>query len=281
MTPLLLFGLPETHHFKNLKRMHKRDPEAAAEVHERDSIFSTPPVFKTPFHVIGILFEREIIMHGIITLISYASWFCALTELPIALALPPYNLSPALIGVCYVPGGVAGVLASPIGGRLSDKSAAAHPSEPMVRLYYNTILVGTVLPAALLLYAWSVHFKLSLAVVLVSQFFIGLSAAGYIPSVFGYLTAIKQQGAGAAASGIHSTMFLTAGVLILVASAAVQGMGFGYFFTMVAGLNLLAAVAAMVQIWRRREQSKAVMRAASRVNLLESQVNCTADASGL
>lgn len=277
--PLLIFGLPETHHYRNLRRMHKKDPAAAADVHERDDIFATPPVFKTPFYVMSILMEKQVIMHAIITLISYASWFCALTELPIALALPPYNLSPALIGVCYVPGGVAGVLASPIGGRLSDKSAAAHPSQPMVRLYYNTIIVGTLLPAALLLFAWSVHYKLHLAVILVAQFFIGLAAAGYVPSVFGYLTAIKQQGAGAAASGIHSTMFIMAGVLILVASAAVQGIGFGYFFTLVAGLNLLAAGAAVVQIWRRREQSKALIQAASRVDVMKSQVHSTADKS--
>lgn len=273
--PMLVFGLPETHHYRNLKRIHKKDPAAAAEVQERVAIFDTPPVFNTPFFVMRIMLEKQVVLHGLVALVSFGSLFCALTEMPIALALPPYNLSPAFIGLCYIPGGIAGVFASPIGGRLSDRSAAAHPSEPMVRLYYNTIMVGTLLPAALLLFAWSVHYSLNLALVLVAQFFIGLVAAAYMPSVFGYLTALKQQGAGAAASGIHSMIFIASGILILVAAAAVQGMGFGQFFTLLAGLNALVAVAGIIQIWTRRQHSKAVIQeAASRADLMpQSQVD--------
>jgi hypothetical protein len=51
--------------------------------------------------------------------------------------------------------------------------------------------------------------------------------------------------------------------LILVASAAVAGMGMGPFFTLLAGLNLLTTGAAAVQIFRHREQSREMIRVAS------------------
>jgi hypothetical protein len=83
-----------------LRRMHKADPEAAEEVEERDHIFSTPPVFKAPHYPIAILCERDVVLHAIVALLLFGSMFCSITELPLYLAAPPYNLSAAMIGEC-------------------------------------------------------------------------------------------------------------------------------------------------------------------------------------
>jgi hypothetical protein len=109
--------------------------------------------------------------------------------------------------------GVAGLIASPLGGKLSDIAAAANPAVPLARLTYNTAVSGLLLHCSLLLFGWAMQFKLHLAVILVAQFFIGAATCAYTPSLFGYLPAMKQQGAAAAAAGLHSTMFLASAVV--------------------------------------------------------------------
>ncbi|WIA13681.1 hypothetical protein OEZ85_007241 [Tetradesmus obliquus] len=264
--PMAAF-MPETHQYKKLRRMHQRDPEAAAEVEEAASIFSTPPVFKAPHYPIKILCEKDIVLHAIVALLLFGSMFCSITELPLYLAAPPYNLSAAMIGLCYIPAGLASMIVSPLGGLLSDKAAAAHPGKPLVRLVYNNVISGVLMPASLLLYGWVMQAKLHLAVVLVSQFAIGVALASYLPAIFGYLTALKQSAAAAAAAGVHSGMFIMSGVLILVASAAASAIGMGPFFTLLAGLNLLTTGAAALQIFRHREASREMIRSASRAQL--------------
>ncbi|WIA33828.1 hypothetical protein OEZ86_006937 [Tetradesmus obliquus] len=198
-----------------------------------------------------VLAEGGVALHAIVALLSFGSMFCSLTEMPLFLAVAPYNLSPALTGLCYMAMGVAGIIASPLGGKLSDAAAATHPAAPLARLMYNTAISGLLLPCSLLLFGWALHFKLHLAVILVAQFCIGAAACAYTPSLFGYLTAMKQQGAAAAAAGLHSTMFLASAVLVLVASAAASAMGVGAFFSLLAGLNLLSAAVAGQQIYRQ------------------------------
>lgn len=105
------------------------------------------------------------------------------------------------------------MIVSPLGGLLSDKAAAAHPGKPLVRLVYNNVISGVLMPASLLLYGWVMQAKLHLAVVLVSQFAIGVALASYLPAIFGYLTALKQSAAAAAAAGVHSGMFIMSGVV--------------------------------------------------------------------
>jgi hypothetical protein len=78
---------------------------------------------------------------------------------------------------------------------------------------YNTAISGLLLPCSLLLYGWAMQYKLHLAVILAAQFFIGAAECAYTPALFGYLTALKQQGAAAAAAGLHSTMFFASAVV--------------------------------------------------------------------
>jgi hypothetical protein len=119
-------------------------------------------------------------------------------------------------GLCYIPAGVASMVVSPLGGLLSDKAAAQHPGKPLVRLVFNNSIAGFLMPASLLLYGWVMHFKLHLAVVLVAQFAIGVALSSYLPAIFGYLTALKQSAAAAAAAGVHSGMFVMSGVVSVI-----------------------------------------------------------------
>ncbi len=119
-----------------------------------------------------------------------------------------------------------------------------------------------------------------LAAILASQFLISASVSAFLPAMFSYLTAIKQQQAAAASSGLHSIMFIASGVLILVASSAASAIGTGPFFTILAGLNLVAAGAASVQILRRRQESKESIRAASQKQMMQQVADSTSDIEG-
>jgi hypothetical protein len=65
--------------------------------------------------------------------------------------------------------------------------------------------------------------------------------------------------------------------LILVASAAVAGMGMGPFFTLLAGLNLLTTGTAAVQIFRHREHSREMIRVASMAGTAAAAAAAAAD----
>lgn len=77
-----------------------------------------------------------------------------------------------------------------------------------------------------------------------------------------YISTVKQANASAAAAGVNCGMFMLAGVLILVGAYAVQAMGVGPFFTLLAGVQLLMSLTSAACItWGfvsvRRQQAAA------------------------
>ena len=71
---------------------------------------------------------------------------------------------------------------------------------------------------------------------------------------FRFISSVKQSSAGAAISSIQFTMFISAGVLILVSSVAVNAIGFGPFFTILAGFQAIAASNALIIVMRKRKE---------------------------
>jgi membrane protein implicated in regulation of membrane protease activity len=65
-----------------------------------------------------------------------------------------------------------------------------------------------------------------------------------------YISTIKQANASAAAAVVHCGMFILSGVLILISVYAVNAMGIGPFFTLLAGLQLLVAAVAAACVVR-------------------------------
>jgi hypothetical protein len=142
----------------------------------------------------------------------------------------------------------AGFFFCPIGGKLSDIGYAKNPEQPQLKLLYNNAVNLVLLPASVLLYGWSFHFKLHIAIPLIALFLVGVATSIYVPAVFSYLTTIKQANAAAACAGVHSLMFLACGIFLLVAGVAVERMGAGPFFTLLAGLCVVSSCVAGMQI---------------------------------
>eukprot|EP00775_Hariotina_reticulata_P001296 gene1296-1637_t len=93
----------------------KNDPSAAALIEEAAAISSHPPQFRMPWAPLASLFSLSAAVHCIIATLSFGAWFAVLGELSTTLAAAPYSLSQAIIGVCFLPMGVAGMVASPLG----------------------------------------------------------------------------------------------------------------------------------------------------------------------
>jgi hypothetical protein len=83
------------------------------------------------------------------------------------------------------------------------------------------------------------------------QVLMGWACSICLAGVFGFLTTMKQTAAAAAAAMVQTLMFVAAGILIIVSSIVTRAIGYGAWFTVLAGLQLLVSAAAYVQIQRR------------------------------
>jgi hypothetical protein len=129
-------------------------------------------------------------------------------------------------------------------------SARVNPLQPLCKVLPSNAVLLFVFPPCLLLYGWSLHFNLHLAVPLIGIFLVALATCSYLPGIFSYMTAVKQQTAGAAAAGLYALLFLASGVLMLVAASVIRAVGIGPLSTILAGLNIIVAGIACVQIRR-------------------------------
>lgn len=66
---------------------------------EAESILSQPPTFAAPWVPLRYLIERQILPYALLTMSSFGVMFASLTEWPGKMAVAPYNLSEAMIGM--------------------------------------------------------------------------------------------------------------------------------------------------------------------------------------
>lgn len=133
--PATLVCVRETHQYMTLQRLA---PEASAAIKEAPEILSSPPRCGSPWEPITAVCDRHVVLHLLQATVGFACLISAQTELPSQLAAPPYNLLPGMIGVAYIASGGAGMIASPLGGKLFDM-AAATSAQPMIRLQGNNL----------------------------------------------------------------------------------------------------------------------------------------------
>jgi hypothetical protein len=240
----------ETTQYRSLRRLRQSDPQTAATIKEADSISANPRRFRAPWYPVLIILDKQLILHVALGLVAFGSYYCSVTELPIHLGSAAYGLSPSKVGLCYLPIGIAGMLACPLGGKVSEMSARVNPLQPLRKVLPSNAMLLFVFPPCMLLYCWSLHFYLHLAVPLIGIFLVTLATCSYLPGIFSYMTAVKQQTAGAAAAGLYALLFLASGVLMLVAASVIRAVGMGPFSTILAGLNIIVAGIACLQIRR-------------------------------
>lgn len=162
-----------------------------------------------------------------------------------------YSVPADCAGVSYLAMGVAGFVGSPLGGKASDVTAAKYDKLPEARMLLNVAQSLILMPTGLLIYGWTLEYNTHIVGPLVGHFVIGVASAAYLPGMFGYISTIKQQNASAAGAAVQACMFLIAAALIYASVSGVANLGFGRYFTLLAGIHVALALIASYCVWRR------------------------------
>lgn len=252
--------LPETHIYyveRRLQKLRKNEPKEKAQEpetachdvvwrcgHLEEKSASTEegepqiPVFSSPLAALHFLLDLELVPYFLSVGTTFAGMFTSLTVLPLYLAEAPYNLSPDVIGLCYLPVGVGMLIGSVIGGEAADRSAAAYRQLPDGRMTYLLAALWTV-PPGLLGFGCALNQGASLAGVLIAHTVMGLGQAALMPSTMSYLSSARPQSAGAVGSALMSLCFgasaVTISVSVIITSATSTASLFLLLALLVAG----------------------------------------------
>jgi MFS family permease len=268
---LLIFFLPETHQFLVLERLQKQDPAAAAGITEAAAISAYPPKLKMPWRPLATLFNLTCAVPSLIALMSFACFFVVLGQLSTVLAVAPYNLSQAVIGACMLPMGLAGMIASPLGGWLADRAAAAaangakddeSSSSKYLRLKGCTLLTASLAPVGLLAVGWAVDYQLHAIAACAGSVLVAAAAFAYFPAYCSWLANLDQQAAALVTGAAQAMSFLVAGGVFQFASAAVVALGLGKLFSVLAGVQLVLSLLAFMQFANSRHDADGVSQQA-------------------
>lgn len=260
--PLLVIVVPETLQYHVVRNMSRSDMTIVDSIVEAPGILQAKPKLTGPWAPLKFLFEADLAPYGVLAMTVFGCMFATLTEWPAQVTKAPYNLTELQVGVSYLAMGIAGFLASPVGGVLSDMTARRWPGVPSARVIPAAAIAACVSTAGAVVYGWTLAYKTHLVGPLVGQAIVGVGCSATLPGIFGYISTVKQANASAAAAMVNCGMFVLSGVLILVSVYAVEAMGIGPFFTLLAGIQLLVALIAGVCIARgfgaaRRKQEAA------------------------
>jgi multidrug resistance protein len=251
----LAAAVPETHQWMTLQRRQRAYDAACKDHHQQhgggaavtapppplppvaEAAEIHPPEMLAPWVPLTFLVEPALSPVVAVGAASFATMFVSLTTFPSVLAQPPYSLSEGIIGVCYLPIGVALMAGSHWGGAASDAAGARRPGVPSARLIPN-LLGALALPAGALVYGLCFHYGVNLAGPLVGHLGIGFGAACFGPAQMAYISSLKQRQAAAAAAGMLALNFSMAGLLISVAVPLEQALGLAGLFGLLAGVNV-------------------------------------------
>lgn len=116
------FTLTETLHFLTGKKEHA---------------YAQPPKLINPLRIVLFLTEADLAAPYAVQAACFGGMFASLTSLPLFLAQEPYNQSASIIGLSYLPVGVAMLVGAFGGGVASDRAAVMYPEHPSGRLVFG------------------------------------------------------------------------------------------------------------------------------------------------
>ncbi len=170
--------------------------------------------------------------------------FTCLTVAPLKLSDDPYNLSESIIGLTYLPIGVAMLLGSMVGGILSDKAAGMFPEIPEARLLYSLYPKATVIIGGVI-FGYSLEEEVNLSVVLISQFLIGFGQSVIMTMVLSFLTSARPKSSAGVAAVMMFLCFAAAAVFVSISVDVSNAIGEGGYFVILSGLFLLACIVSL------------------------------------
>ncbi|CAF1565359.1 unnamed protein product [Adineta ricciae] len=231
----MLIFVPETHQHFVQERFHKDNPSKRI----IDAIYNKKPRFEKPWKSLTYLNDLTIIPYIAVSASTFATLYTSLSLSSTYLHQNPYNYSETIIGVLFVPCGVAMFTASLLGGWISDKASNYFGREkcPEGRLVPGLIL-STCTPIGLMIYGWTFHYKTHLSGPLIGQILLSFGQAILEPAVSSYLTIKKPEEAAAICAVNTFANFCAAGVILTGAIPLESVIGTGPFFCLMCSINV-------------------------------------------
>ncbi|KJA20497.1 hypothetical protein HYPSUDRAFT_43203 [Hypholoma sublateritium FD-334 SS-4] len=219
----------------------------------------TVAIFRRPNNVL-ILCASGLIFGGI----SYCIPFTTVRTLGAA----PYNYKSLDIGFVLLSLGIGSIIGSVLGGRWSDRVRQKHQqynngvSKCEHRLISAKIMLP-VLPASLIVFAWTTDKKVNIAPICAALFTCGVSSAWMYSSMLAY---IVDANSGRSSSAVAANSFLRGVAGFVAAEVAIplqNALGDGGIYTLIAGIMVIVAgiillVIAKGSAWRERAEEREI-----------------------
>ena len=248
---LVGFGLPETQHWLVLRARRGRGAAEAAPVLEELAGLVPTPTWMAPWLPLRYVFEPALAPYLLVSALNFGIMFLGLTTLPSVISAPPYSLSTAAVGACYLPIGVSMMIGSVVGGVLSDRAGAGDLKHVTARLV--PALIGALCtPAGALVYGFSLASG-SLGGGLCGHVLLGVGQSSFSPGFMAYLSGVKQEHAAAASAASMAFNFVVAGVVISGAVPLQAAIGFAGLFSVAAGVHACSLLWAFGDLARHGE----------------------------
>jgi MFS family permease len=162
--------------------------------------------------------------------------FTSLTLLPLYLAKPPYSLTPTIVGVCFLPVGVAMLIGAVFGGMISDWAAVKYPESIDGRAYPNILLTWLV-PIGCIGFGYAVDKGANLGAVLIAQSVLGFGQSIHMPAILNYLSAARPDNMGAVGAVSSFLNFALAAIVVSVSVPIADAIGIANFFWILTGVT--------------------------------------------
>ncbi|CAF3810282.1 unnamed protein product [Rotaria sp. Silwood1] len=238
--------LPETHQYIAMQRFEQQHPNKRIQEHENQS----KPHFQQPWLALRFLVDISVMPYIGIAATTFIGLFTSFTLFSDYLAKEPYKKDETIIGALFVPAGTMMLVGSLLGGWLSDKANDYFTLKcPEGRLVPGTIL-SLFSPLGLMIYGWSFHFRIPLAVCIIGQMMLSFGQSIFLPGVYAYITAKKQKDAAAASAANSLLSFVGASVSVTIAVPVKNALGDGAFFSILSGINIVMILTAAMIILR-------------------------------
>ncbi|KAF2769377.1 MFS general substrate transporter [Teratosphaeria nubilosa] len=281
---IILFFLPET---LRERRLLAAEAEAGAEAEHGPAINAVasekstkPPVSSTPakqsihiksreywaafrrafvdpLRIILYLQFPAVAISVYYSTVTFASLYILSISVQQTFAAAPYNYSPLIVGLLYLPNSFGYFLTSILGGRWVDKimhrearKAERYDPEtgklvfrPEDRMKENAWLGAVLWPCALVWYGWSADYGVNVAGPLIANFFFGIGSMLIIGITVIMLTEFMPRKAsnGVALNNFCRNIFSCVGVIVAI--PLITAIGNGWLFTGVAVIALVSGFA--------------------------------------
>lgn len=195
-----------------------------------------------PLHAVVLLTYPPVLLIIVYAGIGFMGTYFFNITISNAYAQDPYNFSPMIVGLLYIPNSVTYLLVSIYGGRWNDwlikRSARLHNGElrPESRLSWNIVLAAVIFPPACMIFGWCLDKKQHWVTPLIGSALFGLASMLVIGCTLTYLTDLLP-GKGATGVALNNLVRqILAAVATFVTEPAIKGVGTGVLYSIYAGV---------------------------------------------